>query len=103
MISRIAAANMPTASLAPGFIVRCCLILLLSILAAKAGSFIFSRNSGSSVSSFPFLRTTSMPASIPTRQEGIHTFMISTDAVEVASTVAMVAVAALMGLPVSDR
>src|SRR3954451_4176843 len=74
-----------------------------SIDFANAGSFIFAKNSGSLSRSFPIFQTDNAPTITPMKDAGIQIFMISKEAPGKASTAAIAAVAALIGLPVKAR
>src|SRR5688572_16205410 len=72
-----------------------------SILFAKAGSFIFSKNSGSSFKSFPRLSTKRIPTITPIIVDGIHIIKMSASFIPSgARTVSNAAVAAETGLAV---
>src|SRR4029078_13565968 len=99
----IATPNMASASFAPFLISFLVAVPSVSIDLANAGSFIFSRNTGSLYKSFPIFLTEMAPANTPMKQAGIQTFMMDNDAPGKASTAAIAAVAALIGLPVNAK
>src|SRR4030095_9048819 len=74
-----------------------------SIDFANVGSFIFSMNSGSLSRSFPIFQTDNAATITPIKHAGTQTFIMDNDAPGKASTAAIAAVAALIGLPVNAK